>query len=83
MILLYSISKFHIVSVSVCPQMSSTAEDLDSRHLTELVRQVQTSTKEYSFQYETLKDELEKREKRLLQIEKEQDDKSRAAKQRE
>ena len=63
--------------------MVSTADKLDSQHLKELAQQVETSTKEYCFQYEKLKDELEKRERRLLQIEKEQDEKSRAAKQRE
>ena len=59
------------------------ARDLSSTHLQELGQQVDNSTKEYCYQFERLKEEVERRESRLLQIEKEQDVRRRALKQRE
>ena len=59
------------------------AQNLQSQHLQELARQVDNGTKEYCYQFDRLKTDIEKREKRLLQIEKEQDEKQRALKQRE
>ena len=64
-------------------QLVTTGRDLRSTHLQELAQQVENSTKEYCYQYERLKEEVERRESRLLQIEKEQDARSRALKQRE
>ena len=61
----------------------TTARNLSSTHLQELAQQVDNSTKEYCYQFDRLKEEVERRESRLLQIEKEQDARSRALKQRE